>query len=135
MNNELNEFNESEFFTRISSSSPDWLITTLDEYSKDLKILEANWDKICEQLKTTRKKIILVSYLPETEEQFNQQPELRDICDILTRNGYIVRKADQLQGCEGCNKAILTLHVYNYLKNRYKWSRDDWSKECSECKR
>lgn len=126
----------TEFFDEISVNHPNWLVSRLDGYSADLEMLNKNWENLCAQLKVSPKQIILVTYLPESDEEVKENPEftkIMEICDTLTKNGYVVRKNTQLQACSICEKAILTFEVFTYLKDKYRWANSTWSPSCSTC--
>jgi hypothetical protein len=62
----------------IETSCPNWLVLSLDGYSTDYPHFQKNWETLCERLKTTQKKIILVSDI-----EFGDIPTvLNKICEF-----------------------------------------------------
>jgi len=132
----ITSLTEQKLFHYLDKIS-NWVTTILPSYSKDYAFLEMNWKNISNHLKVQPQKIIIVSYLPESTDDFKDYKILETLCDNLTKFGYIVRHQSQLQGCKSCDKALLTKNVYDYVRKKYnsKGSQlpSNWSEYCSTC--
>ena len=43
---------------------PEWVVNVVDDYAPEYNELTVAWQKLCDKVKTTRKKILIVQYLP-----------------------------------------------------------------------
>lgn len=119
-----------EIHKLIDETLPGWLIYSTDYYSKDYYMLTENWYKICDNLKVKPQKIILVDQI-----NFDNKNHLlmHIFCERMTREGYIVRRKEELTICSECYNAIPTLYLYNILKQKGFKVPDRWSNKCINC--
>jgi hypothetical protein len=76
------------------------------------------------------KNIIIVKYISFESEY----TILQAFCEIMVKNGYIVRRDDELFGCKKCNKVLLSKNMWNALKEKgFKSIPEKWSEYCKEC--
>jgi hypothetical protein len=97
---------ESDVFSFIDEFAPDWIVKKSPEFCEELTVFSNNWKLICDALKQSKKSILIVRKTAISDPE-NQYVILRAISEILTRCGYYVRSADEIDTCEVCNFAIL----------------------------
>jgi len=109
---------------------PGWLKWYASGYSKDYPHLTNNWSFICRKNNTSAKKVIIVDEIFfDKENHF----VLMLFCEIMTRNGYVVRRKEEYVSCKNCEKAIPSKHVWQQMKNAGLIIPQIWSDKCSEC--
>ena len=108
---------------------PNWIICAVDNYSEDYPHLRGNWKKICKLTKTKPQKIILV----ETIIFDNDHKVIKGFCEIMTRNGYCVRRAEEFVVCRKCNLAIPQKDIWHLLQEKGLPVPKIWDKVCSNC--
>lgn len=118
-----------EFKEEINKLFPDWLVCYLDGYSSDYKYLENNWKKLCETMKVPPQKILFV-----TEIVFDDDHKLqRQICEIMTQRGFVVRRLHEFIACPVCNRAIPCQELWQMLKSKGMPVPGSWSNKCRNC--
>ena len=121
---------------------PNWIKKVIIDYSPDYPHFKRNWEKICSELKDTKpRNIVLVELVYEdivintsNGYSLDNYNLLIAACDILTYNGYCVRREAEFIPCEICGLAIPSEPVYDFIKRQkiIKYPRK-WSKTCSGC--
>lgn len=128
----------------VTNILPEWIRHTCKQYASEYTLLETNWKNLCSQWKTSPKRILIVDFLPSREdfERLTQQSNssnssyflIGTCCNLLTKNGFVIRANTELTLCVKCEKAILTERVYNYLlENKSTLVSGEWNKCCKEC--
>ena len=113
----------------IETYYPNWLVLSLDEYSTDYPHFQKNWVTLCDKMKTTPKKIILVSDI-----EFGDTPTvLNKICEFMTLHGYVVRRTSEFIACSVCEKAIPCIEIWSLLKEKGFPVPGTWENKCSNC--
>lgn len=113
----------------ISSILPNWLVYSTDNYSDDYPHLRSNWNQICKMTKTSPKKIVLVQDIV-----FDENHEVvKEMCEFMTKRGYVVRRAGEFIVCRTCMKAIPCIEVWHLLKEKGLNVPSEWSDKCRRC--
>lgn len=124
-----NAQNVAEAEKIIEQYYPNWLVLSLDGYSKDYPHLQKNWEILSQKLNTQPRKIILVN-----EIAFEETPStLNKICDFMTLNGYAVRRSTEFIACQKCEKAIPCIEIWTHLKQKNFPVPEKWNNHCTEC--
>jgi hypothetical protein len=130
----------------VRSILPEWIRYTCKRYTSDYALLETNWKNLCAQWKTTPKRILIVQFLPSREdfERLAQPSNSSNLssysligtcCNLLTRNGFVIRAESELVPCIKCEQAMLSERVYNYLlENKSTLVSGVWNACCKECR-
>ena len=113
----------------IEKTFPGWLFMSLDCYSKDYPHLQKNWEVLCSKMNTTPKKIILVKEI-NFEEKDNA---IINVCEFLTKNGYVVRRMEEFIACPVCERAMPCKPIWHLLKEKKFPVPDEWNNKCSSC--
>ena len=115
-----------------------WITHVLDDYCKNYYWLILNHKKFCACIKTTRKQILLVNFIPTPENSNIDEPAANMIhlmMERLTKEGYVVRLNTDLIPCSKCCKnAIVSEDMFHKIKEKsdlIMW--DKWSDICSDC--
>lgn len=119
-----------EIHKLIDETLPGWLVDSIEDYSDDYEILRTNWYKICENLKISPKKIILVEFIGFDPKKYLL---LQILCERMTREGYLIRQCNELIKCKVCNKAIPNFELYTMIKQKGYKIPKKWSSICMEC--
>lgn len=120
---------ELQMWNFVEETFPGWIHKVIYKYSKDYPHLTNNWNKICELLQTKPQRIILVSWISgDPDHQLT-----RDFAEILTKKGYIVRRADEFIQCKLCNSAIPDKELWTKMKEHKLPCPDKWSYICTNC--
>jgi|SRR3989344_2821814 len=129
----LKEFQElknpKETQNLIERTFPTWIVAILNSYCKDYPHLENNWKEICRRTKTVPKKIVLVQIL-----KFATNFKLINIfAEIMTREGYVVRRVGEFIPCKKCQTAIPCYEIWALLKEKNFFVPEEWSETCLNC--
>jgi len=136
----------SDPYSFVEQILPGWILHTCDGYTSEYSILETNWKNLCNEWKTTPKKILIVSYLPSQEEFQKLQSPVIDpsedsfqmiatCCNRLAANGFVVRAETELTACKTCKQAILSKRVFEYLQqNKSPIAIGEWNELCKSCR-
>ncbi len=120
---------DAEFREYIDKILPNWLVYACDKYSKDYPHLQANWERICQMIKVKPQKIILTQDII-----FDDDHEVvKEICEIMTKNGYVVRRSGEFIVCHVCMSAIPCKEVWHLLKEKKLPVPNTWSQKCRDC--
>lgn len=122
---------------------PNWIVYSCDGYTSEYSILENNWKNLCNEWKTTPKKILIVSFIP-SREVFEKLQSIEDTsisylilatsCNRLAANGFVVRTTSELVPCVKCNRAMLSKRVFEYLfENKSPLIVESWKDTCKDC--
>jgi len=108
---------------------PNWLLLSLERYSEDYPHLQNNWLRLCQDMQTEPKKIVLVN-----EILFGDTPTtLNKICEFMTKKGYVVRRSNEFVACSVCERAIPCLEIWTFLKEKGFPVPSAWSNKCTSC--
>ena len=120
---------EKEIQQFISDNLSGWFIHLLEGYSNDYRYLQDNWKIICDKINTTPKKIVLVDDIKfDKDHTF-----LQTCCEVMTKRGYVVRRASEFIVCPTCFKAIPCKDIHHLMKEKKLPVPTDWSNKCSSC--
>lgn len=108
---------------------PNWIVGFTDFYSSDYPHLQSNWETVCRKIGVGRKLIILVDDITFD----NNYSNILTVCELMTRNGYCVRRQTEFIFCETCKKAIPTFGVWLKLKQNGMNVPMVWRSKCSKC--
>ena len=106
-----------------------WILFFVKKYSQDYPHLEKNWYTLCDIEKTTPKKIILVSDIIFDKDH----SVLVKLCEILTKYGYVVRRASEFIICPKCESCLPSKDVWHLLKEKKFPVPGRWTNHCSNC--
>ena len=109
---------ENDIFNYIYELIPNWIISKSDSYTIEYNQLQRNWYYLCSTWEVEQKHILIVEFLPNLEEGFDNYKALLHIVNILTHSGYIVRNHSELCLCKKCNRAMLTERAFNHFKGK-----------------
>lgn len=117
--------NQSQnILTDIVDKYPGFIVHILDKFTVDYDMFNETWALLCSKhipAKPTPKNLLLVSSI-----------ENSDLCDMLTEQGYCIRKTTEFQPCDGhCNKAIATPELHTFLVS--KGFDVGWNRYCRDC--
>ena len=87
-------------------------------YNSDIKTLYVRHLQrkyMCKKLDTTRKKIVIVNYLPVSTNT-EKDKIVATVTNNMIEDGHTIRRVGEFVGCSVCNKAIPTQRMYNLLK-------------------
>ena len=102
---------DEEIHELIQEVLPGWIVSIAEEYSPDYPHLTANWKKICKDVKTTPKLIVLVD-----EIYFDQNHTVMHIfCERMTRSGYVVRRTAEFALCPVCKKVRPNKQMHKFM--------------------
>ena len=120
---------EDEEYQFTMKHLPGWLVASYDRYSSDYPKLDENWKEICEKVRMPQKKIVAVSIIPLDD----QHILVHLLCERFTRSGYMVRRAEELQGCAVCGAALPSREVWKHMRRKGLPCPDKWGDKCSSC--
>ena len=133
----------SEKLTKVPENTNNWIVNTFDDYSDDYKLLRDNWEYLCKKLDTTRKKIVIVTYLPVSTNT-EKDKIVATVTNNMIEDGHTIRRVGEFVGCSVCNKAIPTQRMYNLLKLNVEDKNKNrenlltipsvWKNHCEKCK-
>jgi hypothetical protein len=127
--NEKRFFHLQQFMEKIF---PGWLIDSIDEYSEDYRFFQTNWINVSLSAGTTPKKIVLVDAI-----FFDKDHLILNIfCERMAREGFLIRRKEEIVKCKKCSKGLLSENVYKYVKKNGKAVQhipQIWSDKCSTC--
>jgi hypothetical protein len=126
----FNDFKSPEDFEKfIENKFPNWLVCSLDNYCNDYPHFQKNWETICNKLNTSPKHIVLVNKINFE----NKDDPLLEICEFMTKNGYVVRRYEEFIPCKQCYKAIPCKEIWQLLKHKNIIVPSLWDNKCSTC--
>lgn len=105
---------------------PKWVDYIVDNYAPEYSELTKAWDQLCEKIKTTRSKILIVQYLPMASTTDNDR-YINTIADILVSKGYLIRRRAELIVCSKTGLALLSEKMYNHFKRHNAFLPAEWS--------
>jgi len=108
---------------------PGWLIASTDRYTVDYPDLQKNWQHICDMNSVQPQKIVIVDDIIFD----NDHSFMLFICEAMTRKGYVVRKKEELFGCEECGYAMPCKTIWRKFKDRGVDVPRVWKTICSVC--
>ena len=123
----ISKYESGELYEWVNAKLPDWVVSEHPEYTIEFKNMSDNWGKIMTQIQAPKKSILRVRNicLMDKKKEFTI---LNEICEGLTKLGYVVKYYKHFVPCEGCNRIMASKHVQEKL-----WGPgNSWSK-CKEC--
>ena len=115
-----------ELMNGIQKLLPGWIVNIVDDYAPEYNELTVAWQKLCDKVKTTRKKILIVQYLPIENKTPNDQ-YINIIADILASKGYLIRRQAELIVCKRTGLALLSRKMYEHFKKHNAFMPEQWS--------
>ena len=115
-----------ELMDGIQKLLPGWIVNIVDDYAPEYNELTVAWQKLCDKVKTTRKKILIVQYLPIENKTPNDQ-YINIIADILASKGYLIRRQAELIVCKRTGLALLSRKMYEHFKKHNAFMPEQWS--------
>jgi len=126
--------NKEEKQKFIEDTFPGWFIASSDRYCVDYPHLQLNWEAMCKTHNVQPQKIVIVDEVHfDLKEAEHNHSLLMLICDILTKSGYVIRRKEELTGCEKCQHAMPTQALWCFLKEKSLPVPRVWSSTCSTC--
>ena len=97
---------------------PEWICHVSDRYDPGYTHLQGNWEKICNELKISPQKIILVSELPDADlEDRDRTMNLLFLCDFLTNKGFVIRRNTEFI-INSRGLVIPNYELYSFMKDK-----------------
>lgn len=124
---------KDEIRSFIDNTFPGWLVASTDSYTVDYSYLQKNWESICESNGVKPQKIVIVKQVVFDKKDNVNHSLLMFICEQLTRMGYVIRRQEELTGCEQCFKAMVARDLWSFLRHKKLPVPMTWSSRCSEC--
>lgn len=121
--------NISEIEEIIEKDYPTWLVAILNDYSRDYPHLSGNWKTLCKKMDVSPQKIVLVKDINFEEKS---DPKI-EVCEILTKKGYVIRRMTEFVPCIICNRAIPCVEIWHLLKEKGFSVPEIWENKCSGC--
>jgi hypothetical protein len=128
----LNENKFQNTIEIINSEFPGWILNWVDHYSNDYSYMENNWKKICEIAEVKTKEILFVDDIDFKGENEKQKAFLL-LSELLTRNGYCVRRLEEFTLCKKCAGAIPCKEIWKKLKECNMPVPKIWKENCTNC--
>lgn len=115
--------------TIINVTFPDWIVSYTEKYSNDYPSLQSNWETMCKKLDVKPRFIVRVDDIKNDANHLITQV----FCERMTREGYVVRRKNELILCEKCSSAIPNFEIYEHMKRNNLPVPDTWSNTCTNC--
>ena len=113
----------------ITEALPGWLCRSTDRYCEDYPSLNKNWEILCQKANTEKKMIYTVK-----EIVFDDKHLLQNIfCERLSREGFIMRREEELCFCKVCEAAIPSKKIHGVMKHHNLPVPEVWRDCCSKC--
>ena len=124
---DLNDLTDhEEIMSGLEKLLPKWVNSMADDYAPEYKELTSAWEQLCEKVNAQRSKILIVQYLPLSNETDNDR-YINMIADILVTKGYLIRRQAELIVCERTGLALLSEKMYNHFKRHNAFLPKQWS--------
>jgi hypothetical protein len=117
------------FLEIIEKYYPTWIQHRLDNYSLDYPHLQKNWEILLEKANKPKRKILLVDEMNVDEDHTT----ILTLCEILAREGFIVRRTEEFFPCSICNSALPTKTLYKGFKKNGITVPKKWMDKCKNC--
>lgn len=112
---------------------PGWILHRCLRYAAEYRVLLENWHRLCAQWQTPPREILIVKFLPQDD--WVPFSVLQNVCNALTKCGYVVRNATELVACEQCGDALLSHAVLAHVQTRYPDRfAHEWTPRCLACR-
>jgi hypothetical protein len=109
---------------------PEWIVGSINEYSRDYLMLENNWKNVCKKLNVKPTNIIIV----DSNIVLDDNHKLVSLfSEILTKSGFCVRSKHHLFPCKKCGRALPQPEFYDILKSNHANIPGKWSVVCENC--
>jgi len=121
----------------INQVFPEWIKNFSRGYSADYPSLTESWHTFCQALLTAPKGIILVEFIPPSikDDTNGTYSLLRKFLDVMTTNGFVVRRRLEFKDCTTCKLILPTHGLYQKIKFLKPNSvPENWDYTCSNCK-
>lgn len=138
----IKELTPGDILSYIHSTTQGWIRDVSDGYSDDYSVLTANWERVCECIRHRAgvscfpAQIVMVNHL-DMRSTDKENVFFQKLCDRMTQFGYCVRRAEELQLCPVCSKAIPTEELYNRIVQSESPIASQlpriWSERCDSC--
>jgi hypothetical protein len=124
---------KKEIRSFIDETFPGWLIASTDRYTIDYPHLLSNWRIICERNNIQPQKIVIVDQIFFDKKDAVTHNLIMTVCEEMTRKGYVIRRKEELTGCEQCFQAMPSQHLWAFMKQKGVPVPPEWSSICSSC--
>lgn len=119
---------------KLETLYPGWCTLELDGYSEDYPHLTKNWKVMCGKVGISPKKLLLVKNI-EFDNKNDQKVDFTlRLCEVLTRKGYCVRRADEFLCCVHCELAIPCEQVWQKMRDNNMPVVSVWGNVCGGCR-
>lgn len=108
---------------------PDWIVTVMDDYSDDYPHLRKNWHAICQMAKIKPTQIMIVEDILRGE----NNKLIRAFAECFTYSGFVVRRKAEFFPCDVCGKAIPSISLWQYMKDKNMNVPENWFVTCQKC--
>lgn len=108
---------------------PTWFVTVLPAYSNDYNQLDKNWRTLCSELKVKPAQIMIVDFLQSDSEH----TLISTFAECFTRAGFSVRRKSEFIPCQKCSKALPTMNMWRFLKEKGHTVPETWRHCCLSC--
>jgi len=132
--NILDRGNPLEMQVFIENTYPGWLVTVSDAYSADYIFLENNWSVICDKIGVKKGRIITVDRVFFDKKDDVRHHTIMTVSECLTREGYVIRRADEFINCDVCLGVIPSYEIWIFMKSKGLPVPMEWSIRCRGCK-
>lgn len=137
------ENSSSTELTTSSSSTPPsehripipkgWITYQLEGYAPQYSQLIDHWNIICKKIGIAPREILVVNKMHDDNDELNKH--LNQVCELLTYNGYVVRRTTELVPCSICGKkAVVTQEAHDLINSSGGGTTPPpWIDHCSTC--
>lgn len=109
---------------------PGWIKGFADRYSDDYPHLTCTWVEMAKMMNAEPTQIMLVAHMPHPGRDKESSSVLIAICDIFSRSGFMLRRADLFQTCPVCTAILPTNDAFGRLTVKPPF---EWSSFCRLC--
>ncbi len=119
-----------EIIDNINTILPEWILDYANKFAQEYDKLNDNWDELCNKVKTEKRKILIVPYLP-LENKTDNDKYINSVANMLTSKGFLLRRSVEIFKCPRTNNALLTRQMYDYFKKYNNIMPPEWCAESS----
>lgn len=117
----------------IDQTFPGWLVAATDGYTVDYPHLQSNWETICQRNNVKPQKIVIVDRIFFDKKDNVVHNLLMTVCEEMTRRGYVIRRKEELTGCEKCFRAMPVKDLWAFMRHKDLPVPREWSSICGSC--
>ena len=77
-----------EIIDNINTILPKWIVDCANKFAQEYDKLNDNWDELCNKVKTEKRKILIVQYLP-VEDKTDNDKYINSVANMLTSKSFI----------------------------------------------